>query len=296
MKLSLIIAAYNAEKFIEETLESALSQTLDSTEIVVVNDCSTDGTLALVNEYLKYPNIRVYDLKLNGGAAKAYNYGVIHSQGEYLTFLDSDDLYMPLYGERVLAEMEAVGADIGFSNYYGIDGYVRSEKTLYGVDRHSKYVNAFGGAGLEFPNGNWKAIRRLALQIDGVNISPRAIYRRELFYNFGLDDIRLKISNDWLRNVSFVLNGAKCVYVDEVLGYYRFHPGGNSQKDPLANLVDIVKCYEILTKEYAKLLSADELTLINLSIQKWRKNLFELMAMSNASTNQIVHYLVDAKF
>ena len=67
MKVSMIVAAYNAEKYIEETLETLVKQTLDEYEILVVNDGSTDGTLEILRTYEeRYPHLRVID-KENGG-------------------------------------------------------------------------------------------------------------------------------------------------------------------------------------------------------------------------------------
>ena len=67
MKVSMIVAAYNAEKYIEETLETLVKQTLDEYEILVVNDGSTDGTLEILRTYEeRYPHLRVIDKEMEG--------------------------------------------------------------------------------------------------------------------------------------------------------------------------------------------------------------------------------------
>jgi len=90
MKVSMIVAAYNAEKYIEETLETLVKQTLDEYEILVVNDGSTDGTLEILRIYEeRYPHLRVID-KENGGPSSARNAGLDEATGEYVFFFDAD--------------------------------------------------------------------------------------------------------------------------------------------------------------------------------------------------------------
>lgn len=89
--VSIIIPAYNAEEFIAETLESALAQTLKDIEVIVIDDGSKDGTASVVQAY---PGVR-YIRQANGGVSTARNHGAQLAQGEFLAFLDSDDLWHP---------------------------------------------------------------------------------------------------------------------------------------------------------------------------------------------------------
>lgn len=293
MKISIIIAAYNAEKFIDDTIRSAISQTVSDKEIIIINDGSSDNTLNIAKRYIGIPGVQVFDLGYNRGAANAYNFGVLHSSGEYVTLLDSDDLYMPNYAERLLAFMEMNQADIGFSNYQAIEGTQITNMTLYGDNRHPKYIYSFGGVGHTFPNGDQHAIRELVFNIDGINISPRSIYKRSLFLDCGLDDHRLKISNDWMRNFKFMINGARPVYLNEVLGYYRFHSDGNSQKNPLANVVDIVKVFEIILNELRSYLTDEEVLFMKDQRNTWRNTMFSILAKLDLTTNQIARYILE---
>ena len=86
MKISVIIAAYNSEEFVVETIESILNQTIDDFEIIAVNDGSTDNTLQILNGYAeKYENFLVID-KENGGPASARNLGIDIARGDYIFF------------------------------------------------------------------------------------------------------------------------------------------------------------------------------------------------------------------
>ena len=89
---SIIVPVYNTEKYINETLNSVLSQNYSNFEIVCVNDGSTDGSLEILNQLSNSDNrVKVIDIK-NGGPANARNVGLQNAQGEYILFLDSDDL------------------------------------------------------------------------------------------------------------------------------------------------------------------------------------------------------------
>ena len=89
--VSIIIPAYNAEQFIAATLESALAQTLKDTEVIVIDDGSKDGTARVVQTF---PTVR-YVRQTNGGVSTARNHGAALAQGQFLAFLDSDDIWHP---------------------------------------------------------------------------------------------------------------------------------------------------------------------------------------------------------
>jgi glycosyltransferase involved in cell wall biosynthesis len=91
--VSIITPAYNAEPYIAETLRSALSQTHSRLEVIVVNDGSSDGTLAIAKSFAD-PCVRVVD-QPNLGAAAARNRGLREAQGDFIQFLDADDLLAP---------------------------------------------------------------------------------------------------------------------------------------------------------------------------------------------------------
>jgi glycosyltransferase involved in cell wall biosynthesis len=92
-KVSVIIPTYNREKYIVDTINSVLNQTFSDYEIIVVDDGSTDGTERVIRE--QFPDKISYLSKPNGGPASARNMGMRIATGEYIAFLDSDDLWLP---------------------------------------------------------------------------------------------------------------------------------------------------------------------------------------------------------
>ncbi len=105
--VSVITPVYNAERFIECTVESAAMQTYKDIEIVLVDDCSIDNSYALIEKLMdKYPNIVYHRQETNQGAAVARNTALKLARGRYVAFLDSDDLWKPDKIERQIALMK----------------------------------------------------------------------------------------------------------------------------------------------------------------------------------------------
>jgi glycosyltransferase involved in cell wall biosynthesis len=93
IRFSIVIACYNQEAFIRESVESALSQRHPGKEIIVVDDCSSDGTAAILKSFGSSINLAI--LAKNSGVYASRNHGASLAKGEYLVFLDGDDVLMP---------------------------------------------------------------------------------------------------------------------------------------------------------------------------------------------------------
>lgn len=108
MKFSIIMAAYNAEKSIERSIESVINQKFLDYEFIIVNDCSTDNTKNVVS---RYKNIRLINNSVNMKAGGARNVGLNNAKGDYILFLDSDDIFVD---NNVL---QKINDNIEFNNY-----------------------------------------------------------------------------------------------------------------------------------------------------------------------------------
>ena len=103
-KISIITPAYNCEKYLEQSVDSVLSQTWQDWELLIIDDCSKDNTYALMQKIAKKDKrIRILQNPQNSGAAATRNNGVRQAAGEWIAFIDSDDLWEPDKLEKQMA-------------------------------------------------------------------------------------------------------------------------------------------------------------------------------------------------
>ena len=113
---------FNSEAFISETINSVVNQTYQNWELLLIDDGSKDKTLELVNKCIAVNNkIKLFKNALNQGAALSRNRGIESAQGDYIAFLDADDLWKPNKLETQLAFMQTNNCDVCFSSYEHID-------------------------------------------------------------------------------------------------------------------------------------------------------------------------------
>lgn len=104
-KISIIIPTYNAENFIENTLNSIFEQTYTHYEILAVNDCSTDATLSILKKIqANYPRLKIINHEKNYGVSTARNTGINYASGKYICFMDSDDTWYDKNALKILVE------------------------------------------------------------------------------------------------------------------------------------------------------------------------------------------------
>lgn len=116
--ISIIIPVYNVEKYLKRCLESVIHQTYINLEILLIDDGSTDRSLEICREYEKIDSrIKVYH-KNNEGLGLTRNYGLKHANGEFITFIDSDDYIVTDAIEMLYLKEKETDADIVIANYY----------------------------------------------------------------------------------------------------------------------------------------------------------------------------------
>ncbi|MCL2843978.1 MAG: glycosyltransferase [Chitinivibrionia bacterium] len=113
MKISVIIPIYNAEKYLKATLNSIRFQTYENLEIVCVLDCPTDNSAKIANEIARIDSrVKLVEHSKNSGLPAARNSGVENATGEYIHFMDSDDLLSPDFYETMIIAAEETNADV----------------------------------------------------------------------------------------------------------------------------------------------------------------------------------------
>ncbi len=110
-KISVIVPFYNLEGCVDRCVSSLLDQTYDDYELLLIDDGSTDDTLAYLKKYEANPRVRIF-AKQNGGLSQTRNYGAQQANGDYLTFVDGDDIVSPFYLESLMNAMIETGSDL----------------------------------------------------------------------------------------------------------------------------------------------------------------------------------------
>lgn len=121
--ISIIMAAYNAEKTIEKAINSVLAQSYQNWELIVINDCSKDKTVSIV-ESIADPRVRLIHNPVNSGVSVTRHRGVEEAKGEWLAILDSDDAWEPEKLEKQVQRQIEKNADLLFtaSSFMNADG------------------------------------------------------------------------------------------------------------------------------------------------------------------------------
>jgi glycosyltransferase involved in cell wall biosynthesis len=120
--VSIITPAYNCEKYIRETIESVLNQSYINWEIIIVNDYSTDNTLDIIRKFAALDDrIKYITNKKNLGAASSRNVATKAAKGDYIAFLDSDDIWYPKKLEKQISDMKEHKILLSYSAYEVID-------------------------------------------------------------------------------------------------------------------------------------------------------------------------------
>ena len=121
--VSVITPSYNCARFIEETIRSVQAQTWQNWEMIIVDDCSTDNSVEVIQNLAKTDTrIRLIEHQWNGGPAVARNIAIEHASGRYIALLDSDDLWLPEKLEKQIALFKSNDAAlIVYSSYQKIE-------------------------------------------------------------------------------------------------------------------------------------------------------------------------------
>lgn len=231
-RVSVVIPTFNCERFIGRTVGSALRQTYRDFEIIVVDDGSTDGTQAVLAEYGEALH---YIKQANQGASAARNAALSRATGEYIAYLDADDLWHP---EKLAHQVEYLDA-------YPSCGFVHTEVAVIDEQDSVLYARFNKETGRTVPQG--KCLRDI-LQRSHIQ-TLTVLERRSAFDRAGEFDLRLPVAQDYLHWIQVALQGYEVGYLPEPLGQYRWRAGSlmSSQRRLLG---DFTKIYEILLAEH----------------------------------------------
>lgn len=239
MKLvSVIIPVYNIKRYLSECLESVVHQTYKNIEIILIDDGSTDGSGEICDDYdKKYSNIKVFHLK-NSGVSAARNYGINQANGDYLTFVDSDDVIDKNMIEKLVNCMELYDIQLAVCSY----SYMYKD---YIIDAHLSKVGFLSREQVKNELFLTNSIR---------GFSVNKIFVTDIIKNNNLKfDSKIKICEDLLFVFNYVSYIANAYIFDDSLYYYRMRISSASNyitKRDLTVFDAIVRMNEIDDKVY----------------------------------------------
>jgi teichuronic acid biosynthesis glycosyltransferase TuaG len=143
-KVSIITPSFNSEKFIAQTIESVQNQTYQNWEMIIVDDCSTDETVSIIKQFvINDDRIRFFRLDKNSGAGIARDLALSKAKGDYIAFLDADDLWKPLKLEKQLQFLKVNKSHFTFSFYDCIDEEGKALNKRVEAPRNLSYRQLF---------------------------------------------------------------------------------------------------------------------------------------------------------
>lgn len=207
--VSIIVPIYNVEKYLRKCVDSLLKQSYSNIEILLIDDGSTDNSGRISDEYSNYNNVRVYH-KENGGLSDARNFGIEHSKGEFLAFVDSDDYVTEDYILRMLDKIQKTDVDIVACSYYDIseDGQILGK--IQSTDRILNEKNF------------WDDIYINIKATPAYGVAWNKLYKRNVFENLRYRKGILNEDDDIIYDV---IHGRNIFMMDDLLYYYRQRQG-----------------------------------------------------------------------
>jgi len=207
--VSIITPIFNAEKYLSETIESVLKQLYTNWEHLLVDDCSTDSSWQILESYARRDNrIKAFRLESNCGSGIARNYAIERAVGKYVTFLDSDDLWLPNRLKDHILFMMKGNYVFSHASY----GFLKEDGTpvakVYKV-RSSEVDYQY-------------LLRRTDISC------LTAIYDQEQIGKYFMPDLRRK--QDYGLWLSILKDGHKSIPYPKVLAYYRQRKGSATNK------------------------------------------------------------------
>ena len=243
-KVSVIIPVYNVEKYLHKTLDSVINQTLKDIEIICVDDCSSDNSFDILEQYRKKDSrIKIIKNSKNQGVGAARNIGMDFATGDYIMFLDSDDWYENVAIEKCYNQAENNQNDIiifGHNRFYSATGEI-------------KYNNDF----LK-PFRNW--INFTSVNLDKINSNSigqcfvwSLIYRRKFIIENNLRFMHINTFEDQSFYVKSLMLSKSVSFIDYPLYNYRIRRGSltfcykNQHEDFLNAKRDILENIHLLS-------------------------------------------------
>ena len=252
VNVSIIIPVYNVEDYLEECLDSVLDQSLKDIEIICVDDCSTDNSLNILNNYAKKDSrIKIIKNSENKGQGFSRNVGIKHAIGEYVGFVDSDDWIDTKLFELTYNEAKKLDLDLLLFKSFAFDN-----KTGELTDFNKDYLSFKCLDGLDKLIFTHKDTKQVTCNI---SVSPwEKIYKREFLVNNNFlfpEDI---IFEDEVFFYKVYLNAKRVSLFDDYLYYYRVNRENSTMLRKDNKFMNVVDAFRLIREEFIKTNNYDE--------------------------------------
>ena len=216
--ISVVVPIYNVEKYLRLCLDSLLVQTYTNFEVLMINDGSSDGSSNICKEYLTKDRRFQYFEKENGGSSDTRNYGVEHSKGEYITFVDSDDWLKETFLADLYEAITRTGADIALSTYVKYDDF----QSVYNIPIIGEYYERI------WTSDEWiRELPKLEMEDNSYSNPWAKLFKKELFRTIRFP--KGKLIEDTRTNIKLFLESSSLVYINKCLYFYRIRGGSVMQ-------------------------------------------------------------------
>ena len=205
--VSIILPVYNGEKTVDKIIRECLNQTYTNTELIIVNDGSTDSTASIISQYQEDKRVTILS-QPNGGVSVARNAGIAASKGKYITFVDADDEIKPGFIENLVCAAIAENSDLVVAGYVKLPhGSVMLEESSFDRDRY-QHVIMTKDIGVTF----CKLYDADIIRSHGVAFPPR-----------------MKVCEDAVFYYRYLLYSERCIFIN-TQDYMYYAPTGGDAK------------------------------------------------------------------
>lgn len=220
-KVSVIVPVYNTSKYLAECVESILTQTYPNLEILLINDGSTDNSRSICSNFAKIDSRILYIDNTNQGVSKTRNCGIKASSGEYIIFVDSDDVVENNLVEILVNAAEEQSADLVFCGNYNLSTIKKQARHLYAGSRVFEGHNYISN--ILLPTIGPTKLNFNPTILDKHTPVWARLYRSSIIKDNNIYFIDLnKLPSECLQfNIEYCLHSKKAVYVDKPLYVYR---------------------------------------------------------------------------
>lgn len=236
-KVSIIMPVYGVEKYIENSIKSVLCQSYKNYEIILVDDESPDRSIVIAEETLRNTTV-TYKIfhKKNGGQGSSRNYGLGHAEGDWLMFLDSDDILQPCALQNMIESTKLFpNCQIVFSNYLDVT-----------IGNEFKPCEPYGEAILY----NRVELQEAFMHRSRVVLAPGTLYEANWYRKCNLKFEETRFSEDILFVWDALLACENAIYIDKKLYNYLRHPQSVMTATKVDTLIKSYPFIKALEKKY----------------------------------------------